>query len=459
MIGNSIPRWALLAVVACISACADPRVSLQSRHAEDQAATPDNAVRLATSAQMRVSASENMPQAAAAGVFGFKPQRQFTRMLDAEARELAHYVAVAADDFNGDGRTDLIGLTDQNQIDLFLQRVDGTLALPLTFVTGSPVYSTQRLMTVDDFNQDGIADVAFDTVNDYGAGGGVGLLLSRRGGPPVYHQGYPPLADSSSEMNRDWVSLDVDGDGFQDIVVVRFGDHLILHGDGRGNFGREQSLDTVFSKEGLRELVVRDLNGDGLRDLVFLENPYEWLPGSVMVSYRKPQGGLMSPVEIHKSPVGSQHHLFYGDINGDRRDDAVIGYEIHLRNANGSFGEALNLATFHVDPSTPVLADFDGDGYTDLVNRQFEGFGTIPFTAVYLQRNGVLRALIRLDDPNNFGYKIRGHRQAYAVGDFNSDGCLDLAMAASYDGILFRDGENCIPLRHRTGGNLPPARR
>jgi hypothetical protein len=457
--------YAICMVAVCISGCEERSKSKQlggqdgvvvSANVAGQASTND-------ASTLRVP-PPRVSESAATAEFGFKPHRQFNRMV---GPFVADYQAVAAADFNGDGRTDLVALPNHNLIDLFLQTPSGTLASPLTFTYAIENYSSKKLMVINDFNKDGISDVAFHTLNDYGTSNGVDVLLSRVRASPVHHRGYRVPTGEYRDTPADWASLDANGDGRQDLVVARgrydeIGVHPlyeVLYGDGRGNFVRSETFDLELPGEDLRQIQARDLNNDGFPDLVFVMLGPSSERGSVWVAYRLAQGGLAPPLKLFQSPPG-EHHLFFGDVNGDRRDDSIMGGAIRLRKADGSFGEELALNTFNTKPSTTTPADFDGDGLTDLVNKQFEGFYSIPFIAVYLQRNGTLGATLRLDDPPYaHSFNVGEHRQVYAVGDFNGDGCRDLAVAASYDGIVFLDGSNCIPLWHRTGGNLPPRRR
>ncbi|WP_162315329.1 FG-GAP repeat domain-containing protein [Pseudoxanthomonas yeongjuensis] len=440
---------------------------------------PPSTGMMALSDSVKVTTSPSIAQ------WGFRPHRQYLHRTNLEVDPIGVGVAIYDDvvsgDFNGDGRTDLVALANQNFVDLILQTSSGTLAAPITFSAGVINYSTAKLIVVDDFNEDGIKDVAFDTVSDDGYRGGVGLLLSRAGQVPSFKQGYPALAYMSCDSPGDWTSLDVDGDGHKDIVVAGgCPEHLnasqgscnsnycliyqVLHGDGRGNFGRPTYAIAEGLEGGMSEIMVEDVNRDGLLDLVFVGTESDPYAGSVRVAYRLPGGGLSPLHELHAllGNLTSETHIIFGDVDGDKRRDTVSGDEIHLRNADGTFGEALGLAMNFSYPITPFIADFNGDGLDDLVNHQFEDFDLIPYLAVYLGKGGDLNPPIRFYDPNpdwGHAFKVSYDRYPYAAGDFNQDGCLDLAIAVGYDGLAILDGVNCIPRPRRlTGGNLPPRR-
>lgn len=441
--------------------------------------TPSSTGDMASDNSAKATASLGMAQ------WGFKPHRQYLHRTNLEVDPsgvgLAIYDAVVSGDFNGDGKADLVAVANQNFVDLILQTSVGTFAAPITFPAGIINYSTRKLIVVDDFNEDGIEDVAFDTVGNDGSVGGVGLLLSRAGQIPSFWQGHPALAYMSCDSPGDWTSLDVDGDGHKDIVVAGgCREHLnasqggcsndycsiyqVLYGDGRGNFGRPTYTIAEGLEGGMSEIMAEDVNRDGLLDLVFVGKEPDPYAGSVRVAYRLPGGGLSPLHELHAlfGNLTSETHIIFGDVDGDNRRDTVSGNEIHLKNADGTFGEALGLAMHTGYPITPFIADFNGDGLEDLVNHQFENFLTIPYLAVYLGKGGDLNPPIRFYDPSpgwDHAFSVSNNRYPYAAGDFNQDGCLDLAVAVGYDGLAILDGVNCIPHSGRvTGGNLPPRR-
>ena len=179
---------------------------------------PSSTGMVASNGSAKVATSSGMAQ------WTFKPHRQYLHRTNLEVDPsgvgVAIYEDIVSGDFNGDGRTDLIAVANQNFVDLILQTSSGTLAAPITFPAGLINYSTTKLIVIDDFNEDGVKDVAFDTVSDDGSRGGVGLLLSRVGQIPSFKQGYPALAYMSCDSPGDWTSLDVDGDGHKDIVVA-----------------------------------------------------------------------------------------------------------------------------------------------------------------------------------------------------------------------------------------------
>lgn len=396
--------------------------------------------------------------------FGFRSPRMYSRP---HGNTMADYEAIAAGDFNGDGRADLVALTNNNTVDLFLQRQDGTLSPALIYPYGTENYSSSKILVTQDFNEDGITDVAFHTVDGYGVSGGVGILASRKGSAPEFVQGYPETSYESTASVVSWATLDADGDGHQDMIVARnYNDcghyvvcpnYQVLHGDGAGGFGRSAIVNIPFSSP-IFELVSEDINTDGFSDLVFVmskETNGEATTSDVLVAYRLAAGG-MTPPQLLLSTEG-RDHLYFGDIDGNGRRDAVMGSEVHLRSWSGEFGEALYLHTYFGYPITPFLYDFDGDGFTDLVNHQFQDFvSNLPFFAIYMQRAGTLQAPFRVYDPAvRYAFKVPLlHRLPYAAADLNSDGCSDLAVAAGYDGIAVLDGFNCSLLP--TGGNLPP---
>lgn len=397
--------------------------------------------------------------------FGFRAHRQYLRALD-DPMGIADDESVAALDINGDGRDDLVTFSSQGFVGVLLQQRDGTLSAPIAFSNGPETYRASIRWVLADFNEDRITDVAFETTDEHGTRGGVGLLLSRAGANPVFHQGYPAMGDLG-----DWASLDVDGDGHQDVVTLRsdsdpssgwetnfYLHYEILHGDGKGNFGRRQ-IGRLDLDAFIHVALAVDIDGDGLDDLVFSTyEPGNQLPGRLWVSHRLSGGGLGPLRELHS--LQGWHPVVFGDLNGDGLLDTIAGTEIHFREQDGSFSDAQYLATYNSVQITPHIADFDGDGLDDLVNHQFEGFFSIPFLAVYMGGGGTLQAPFRIyDPPYNHMFKVSPHRYPYASGDFNGDGCRDLAVAVGYDGVAVLDGYNCVGRPRGTGGKLPGRRK
>ncbi len=161
---------------------------------------------------------------------------------------------------------------------------------------------------------------------------------------------------------------------------------------------------------------------------------------------RNPDGSLSDPALV-VDMNGVHAPAFFGDLNGDGRTDLIYGDRVHFRESSGGFGAVVGLGLRHnMESYWNVLGDFDGNGQTDIVNHQFERSLTIPYFVTYLQKNGEVQSpFFRYDPPtSHFVSPDKWSRQAAAVGDFNGDGCRDIAVAAQYSGLLFLEGRKCM---------------
>jgi hypothetical protein len=230
-----------------------------------------------------------------------------------------HVHGVAAADFNGDGKLDVV--TDSwghDQILMFLGDGAGNLILPgQPFNTGKRPY--QRLRSAD-FNKDGKPDVV-TTDMDINAvsillGDGKGGLHDAPGSP--FPAGAIPWAVAIDDMNKD---------GNLDLVVLPYDRDVtdpkqlgvtVLLGDGKGAFTKMRG--SPFSLAGCRGpngVATGDLNGDGFRDIVVscAQNNRLMLylgskDGTFQVSTRDVQTGWSG--------------LAIADLNDDRKDDIVV---------------------------------------------------------------------------------------------------------------------------------------
>ena len=146
--------------------------------------------------------------------FAFKPYRRYQRMHEVTT---VNFEAVAIADFTGDGRDDLATVPSQNQIEVFVQLPDGTLADPLIYTYGGE-YRRPKELVVGDFNEDGVQDIAAATVTDDGSSMGIGVLLSDGRGGLAFK--IPYFSDQDSTL-RSWVAFDVNDDGHLDIVAAQ----------------------------------------------------------------------------------------------------------------------------------------------------------------------------------------------------------------------------------------------
>jgi hypothetical protein len=139
-----------------------------------------------------------------------------------------------------------------------------------------------------------------------------------------------------------------------------------------------------------------------------------------------------------------------GDFNGDGRPDiAVLGVysvTILLSNGDGTFTQAVNSpVTLSNDPGYIAVGDFNGDGKIDLAILSPWNTATILLgngDGTFTQANG---------SPINLGLGM--YPTAVAVGDFNRDGKLDLAVTSSSDAvtILLGNGDGTFTV----AGNSP----
>lgn len=367
--------------------------------------------------------------------------------------------AVQIGDVTGDGRDDLIVQPYTNVLRVYVQQADGTLATPRDFrYSTSDNYSHRKNMVLADFNGDGVLDVAASGLDEPGWHHGVvNLILSGPGGTLSHRQALTTIERPADH----WSALDVDGDGAMDIAASEnVSDYSggaecgpqrgtcprlrVMYGDGKGEFSHIETI-VVGQPHDVAMLPAVDVDGDGLRDLVYSLGSDPFRHGWAVARLRQTAGGLGAPVTLFEHTVNTYAGgLVSGDFTGDGRIDFVAGTFdnswLYARTGSGSYVRS-SLSQGLLRSNWSLAADFDGDGLADYATVQMTDFATS--VVLYQQRNGGLTRYYRT--PAYFELdKVQIEENALAAGDLNGDGCKDLVVAASYYGLLIFPGRNCV---------------
>lgn len=210
---------------------------------------------------------------------------------------------------------------------------------------------------------------------------------------------------------------DVSGDGRPDLIAVGTGEDedgfiVVLVNDGAERFHR--GAYTVMNGDALA-VAAGDFNGDGLGDVVV-----EGLYGDFGILLATGDGRLAAPRVV---PGRGGRDLTTGDFNADGRLDVALAalgprlVRVRLGNGDGSFGPARASGGAGEDAMTVSTADLNNDAKLDLVVTRDGG----PFAVVHGNNDGTFGAQSNYEMGPNSGMAL--------VGDFNGDQTADVAAS------------------------------
>jgi FG-GAP-like repeat len=336
--------------------------------------------------------------------------------------------SVAAGDFNGDGRLDLVvgDQTPDGTVAMFQGKGDGTFAAPRFLNAGSaPVF-----VSAADLNSDGKLDLA---VADAGVLSGVSL--GQNGGASVLLGHGDGTFDPALTSTTGWEPLalavgDLQNDGKPDLVIVDSQDDYVTVLLGRGN-GMFEGATSVADTEISQTIASGDFNGDGKPDLVVGDVPPISArlvdDGRLSILLGAGDGSFQSAQIIDAGAQPSS--IAVGDVNGDGKLDLVValaggtsadpfgGVAILLGRGDGTFPNVTKLAA-GLRPIAVVLGDVNGDGKLDVLSADEAG--------------GDVSVLIGHGD-GTFDRATHvltgGLPKALAAADLDGDGKLDIVVS------------------------------
>jgi len=325
----------------------------------------------------------------------------------------APYQVVAAQ-FTRSGNLDL-AVADYltNQISILLGNGDGTFQRPFKFGVAAPI-----ALAAGDLNGDGYQDLV--VVESGGTGAGVlAILLGEGNGhfrlKATYKLGAEAGFVAVADFNNDG-RLDVAttdaGNGSEGVLRVFFG-------TGKGTL-QKLTIYKIANTPGA--LAAGDLNGDRLPDLAV----NQFSTGSVAILLNDGTGHFLKPVS-YSAGGGEVVDVKIADLRNNGKQDLVVanlsaGMIILLNNGDGTFGKPTIYRACSPNcepPEACVVADFNLDGNLDVA------CATQALNSYFFYGNGTGKFGTAI--PINDTIKNQGGL-SIAAGDFNNDKAPDLAI-------------------------------
>ena len=223
---------------------------------------------------------------------------------------------------------------------------------------------------------------------------------------------------------RNATVVDLDGDGHPDIVVANRGDsasaNYICFNKGNGRFDANC---VAFSHESATTITAADFNRDGLIDLAVPHRD----GGQSRVYLAGPKGSFSDARTVAFGPPKATIRMTEAaDLNGDGLldivaiDDEHHGTAIYFGQRNGTFSTGTRLGDRTTTPYALALADVNGDGQVDIVVGNVEA----PSIIYVNEGNGRRFHAVRFGDGKGTVY-------GFAIADLDRDGVMDIAAARS----------------------------
>jgi VCBS repeat protein len=345
-----------------------------------------------------------------------------------------------ATDLNGDGHLDLIGWSS-GALKVAMGDGTGAFADPQTIAPQISQY------VLGDANGDGLPDIAVQRPDGSG-GSEIAVFVNDGDGLSFTNTEVLPVGTTT----KLWGMAQFGSGPNDDLLTVD--EHIltpsnpttvisVLPGAGDGTFGDAiaSPVDSgpILSGEArtLNYVASADLDGDGIRDAVIGTTLYS--QGSTSLVMKGLSDGHFEAAVQHD--LYGPNGIAIGDINGDGRPD-LVGLDHGATGQNpwyvtnlGGLGFSPQQPLAGTPPYTwpvmglPTIADFDGDGFGDVVGPTDRNQ---PIGISYGNEDGVLPPI----EGNPVGPTNPPRYGGSASGDFNEDGLPDVAVGGSSLGIL-----------------------
>jgi hypothetical protein len=353
-----------------------------------------------------------------------------------------------AADLNGDGKPDLAG-AGTNSVSVMLGNGDGTFRPKTDF----PIGIQTQAVAAGDFNADGRVDLMV-TLNSPQ----FSLALLNGTGTGTFNA--PIFFPNTSGFDSPAiVATDLNGDGKLDLIVMHTiacftapcrsaRSITVLLGNGNGTFQTPSEIDVGT---GPMTMAVLDLNRDGIKDVAIGGGNTELaiLLGVGNGTFtRQPVVTLVSGGDL----FSACNDIGVGDLNRDGIRDLVVplgngnGNAILIGNGNGTFQIRSRIqidetfAPLHV-----AVADYNRDGFLDIARTLGDGTNGL-MQILRGNGDGTFQAPNRylVPPPSRGGIMI-------LAGDWNGDANPDIAFVEGGAGAPTID-----VLTNTTGGAPPP---
>jgi FG-GAP-like repeat/FG-GAP repeat len=319
--------------------------------------------------------------------------------------------ALVTADANGDGRSDLISLSDDGvNLGVELANANGSFGPYKSYYTGS-LSDEPVTLAVADLGGGNVKAVAGAYYDEWGTPLQY-VFLQDTGSGRFTPGSYTPAIGAPAPPTYSLAMADVDGNGGMDVVAGMSVNTVFVYGT-----KTSQTLILPFNIASRHappaavQVAVADLSGDGKPDIVAATG------GSVFV-FLNNGNGIFGAAQTYSvgGTLGTATAVAIGDFNHDGKSDIVTANtngtaSVLFNKGTGTFGTYQSVAIGGPGISV-VVGDFNRDGYLDVATAGAEmdvllnkGDGTFaPFQNVGPAGNTIV------------------------VGDFNGDGFPDLAQ-------------------------------